>query len=142
MRNSFNNEYTTPRSAVTSIKKSPPKEPVQDPAINIAPKKKDKSEGPQKDYNKHWLIQEAEQRRITEAKQRQMQINNPVKNNQTYEKLENVNNNSGQVIDNEMRAQHKSNGGIFNGEKPSPLISDNIYANIDSTTMTFNKSQG
>ena len=51
------------------------------------PKKRDKSEA-NKDYNKHWLIQEAEQRRISEAKQKQHLNTSP-------EKIENVNNNIG-----------------------------------------------
>ena len=45
------------------------------------PRKREKSEGGgNKDYNKHWLIQEAEQRRIAEMQQRgtQYQSNSKV----------------------------------------------------------------
>jgi len=86
-----------------------------------APRKR--SEG--KDYNKHWLIQEAEQRRISEAKQKQ---NQP----QHLDKLENINNNN-----------NSSNGHEFpdyDDKRVHNNISDNIYANVDVTTLNYNKN--
>ena len=81
------------------------------------PRKREKSEGGgNKDYNKHWLIQEAEQRRISEAKQRQMEPN--------MEKMENINNNIGPEYPGGKRAQNN--------------VSDNIYANVDVGSMNTN----
>ena len=77
-----------------------------------------------KDYNKHWLIQEAEQRRISEAKQKQ---NQP----QHLDKLENINNNN------------NSNGHEYpdyDDKRVHNNISDNIYANVDVTTLNYNKN--
>ena len=89
----------------------------QAPALDQPRKLREKSEGDRsnKDYNKHWLIQEAEQRRISEAKQRQ---NQPESN---MEKLENINNN---VTGEKSRAQNN--------------VSDNIYANVDVGQMNIN----
>ena len=84
------------------------------------PRKRDKSEagGGGKDYNKHWLIQEAEQRRITEAKQRQHL-------EPGLEKMENINNNIG--------------GPEYPGEKRAQNnVSDNIYANVDVGSLNIN----
>jgi len=77
------------------------------------PKKRDKSEA-NKDYNKHWLIQEAEQRRISEAKQKQHLNTSP-------EKIENVNNNIGD-------------------KKTQSNMSDNIYANVDVGNLSYSKN--
>ena len=77
------------------------------------PKKRDKSEA-NKDYNKHWLIQEAEQRRISEAKQKQHLKTSP-------EKIENVNNNIGD-------------------KKTQSNMSDNIYANVDVGNLSYSKN--
>ena len=86
-----------------------------------APRKRSES----KDYNKHWLIQEAEQRRISEAKQKQ---NQP----QHLDKLENINNNN-----------NNSNGheyADYDDKRVHNNISDNIYANVDVTTLNYNKN--
>ena len=86
-------------------------------------KKKEKEVG-QRDYSKHWLIQEAEQRRIAEAKQKQNL--NHSSSGSGLEKIENVNNN---------------NSG-FPGDKRRDLVSDNIYANVDASNLNFNKNHG
>jgi len=145
---------------------------VIDPVV----KKREKNESAPKDYNKHWLIQEAEQRRIQEAEQRKNQEQEARKiqeaeqrrnqesehrrgtdvtwsnqyqgkNNHTnYEKFENVNNNNGLAVDNEL--MEKLNGGITNGggfnveKKTVPVISDNIYANVDPNSINMSKKQG
>ena len=79
-----------------------------------APRKKSETS---KDYNKHWLIQEAEQRRISEAQH---------KHNPANERIENV----------------KSNG--YPAGQPSSLdkrvhntVSDNIYANVDTNNLSY-----
>jgi len=87
---------------------------------NLHPKKKEKSEV--KDYSKHWLIQEAEQRRISEAKQKQ---NLNIQNGQ-IEKIENINNNN--VA--EFQTSYS--------EKRVHNISDNIYANVDPANLNYN----
>jgi len=94
---------------------------VVDPP-SLHPKKKEKSEV--KDYSKHWLIQEAEQRRISEAKQKQ---NLNIQHGQ-MEKIENINNNNVTDYQNSY------------GEKRVHNISDNIYANVDSTNLNYNKN--
>ena len=82
------------------------------------PRKREKSEGGgNKDYNKHWLIQEAEQRRISEAKQRQNM-------EPGLEKMENINNNVSPEYPGGKRAQNN--------------VSDNIYANVDVGSMNIN----
>ena len=81
-----------------------------------------------KDYNKHWLIQEAEQRRISEAKQKQ-NLSTSSSSTKTssssqgqIDKLENLNNN--QRGFGEKRAQN--------------TISDsNIYANVDPSNISY-----
>ena len=104
------------RKAESMSQLSNAKQP-QAPAPDQPRKLREKSEGDRgnKDYNKHWLIQEAEQRRISEAKQRQ---NQPEPN---MEKLENINNN---VTGEKSRAQNN--------------VSDNIYANVDVGQMNIN----
>ena len=87
------------------------------------PVKKKEKEG-QRDYSKHWLIQEAEQRRIAEAKQKQNL--NHSSSNSGLEKIENLNNN---------------NSG-YGGEKRRDMVSDNIYANVDASNLNFNKNHG
>jgi len=86
-------------------------------------KKKEKESG-QRDYSKHWLIQEAEQRRIAEAKQKQNL--NHSSSSSGLEKIENLNNN---------------NSG-YGGDKRRDLVSDNIYANVDASNLNFNKNHG
>ena len=88
------------------------------------PVKKKEKEGGQRDYSKHWLIQEAEQRRIAEAKQKQNL--NHSSSNSGLEKIENLNNN---------------NSG-YGGEKRRDMVSDNIYANVDASNLNFNKNHG
>lgn len=132
---------------------------VIDPIVKEqAPKKREKSDSVPKDYNKHWLIQEAEQRRIQEAEQRRIQeleqrkiqeseqrraqeaeqrraqSQYQVKNNQNYEKFENVNNNNVSAVDNELMG--------FGEKKSGPVITDNIYANVDPNSINLNKKQG
>jgi len=92
-------------------------------APTLQPKKKEKAEV--KDYSKHWLIQEAEQRRISEAKQKQ-NLNIP---HGQIEKIENINNNN--------------NGTEYQnsyGEKRLHNISDNIYANVDPANLNYNNN--
>jgi len=88
------------------------------------PVKKKEKEGGQRDYSKHWLIQEAEQRRIAEAKQKQNL--NHSSSSSGLEKIENLNNN---------------NSG-YGGDKRRDLVSDNIYANVDASNLNFNKNHG
>lgn len=137
---------------------TPPQQPspkVIDPVVKEQPpKKRVQSDSVAKDYNKHWLIQEAEQRRIQESEQRRIQEQEQrrvqemeqrkmqeleqrraqeaqyqVKNNHNYEKFENVNNNNNvSAVDNEL--------------KVGPIIGDNIYANVDPNSINLNKKQG
>jgi len=89
------------------------------------PRKREKSEV--KDYNKHWLIQEAEQRRISEAKQKQNLSTSSTTTTTTttsqgqIDKLENINNN------------HRA----FGEKRAHNTISDNIYANVDPSNMDY-----
>ena len=89
-----------------------------------APRKRSES----KDYNKHWLIQEAEQRRISEAKQKQnLSTSSSSTNTSTntsqgqIDKLENINNN------------HRG----FGEKRVNNTISDNIYANVDPSNISY-----
>jgi len=94
----------------------------------LQPKKKEKDT---RDYSKHWLIQEAEQRRIAEANQKQnLNLNNHSSSNSSgIDKIENINNNN--------NSEYKGH----NGEKRREHnVSDNIYANVDAGSMTFNKN--
>ena len=78
-----------------------------------------------KDYNKHWLIQEAEQRRISEAKQKQNLSTSSSSTNTSQgqiDKLENLNNN------------HR---GGFGEKRAQNTISDNIYANVDPSNISY-----
>ena len=70
-----------------------------------------------KDYNKHWLIQEAEQRRISEAKQKQT----------SAERIENVSNNNG----------YHNNSGHEKRAAAHNNVSDNIYANVDAANLSY-----
>jgi len=94
-------------------------------APSLQPKKKEKAEV--KDYSKHWLIQEAEQRRISEAKQKQ-NLNIP---HGQIEKIENINNN------NNGTDYQNSYGG---DNKRQHNISDNIYANVDPANLNYNNN--
>jgi len=94
---------------------------------SMAVKKKEK-EGGQRDYSKHWLIQEAEQRRIAEAKQKQNLNNHSSSSSSGLEKIENLNNN---------------NSGGYGGDKRRELqvSENNIYANVDAgSNLNFNKN--
>jgi len=85
------------------------------------PRKREKSEV--KDYNKHWLIQEAEQRRISEAKQKQnlpATSTNSTNHQGQIDKIENLNNN------------HHA----FGEKRVHHAISDNIYANVDPSNIS------
>ena len=91
----------------------------------LKPMKKEKET---RDYSKHWLIQEAEQRRIAEAKQKQ-NLNLAHSSSSTgLEKIENINNNNSEYSG-------------YNGEKRREHnVSDNIYANVDAANLNFNKN--
>ena len=78
-----------------------------------------------KDYNKHWLFQEAEQRRISEAKQKQ---NPPAPSTSSsqgqIDKIENLNNN------------HHA----FGEKRVHHAVSDNIYANVDPSNSSYSNN--
>merc|ERR1719422_173699 len=76
-------QHTSGQEQARGWRKSESEASVVTKGAAEAPRKRSES----KDYNKHWLIQEAEQRRISEAKQKQ---NQP----QHLDKLENINNNN------------------------------------------------
>jgi len=100
-------------------------EPVRSWQSRDQPRKREKSEV--KDYNKHWLIQEAEQRRISEAKQKQnlpSSSSSSSVNQGQNDKIENVNNNDHMF--GEKRVQH--------------TVSDNIYANVDPSNTNYSGS--
>merc|ERR1719320_1851853 len=74
VNNTVSQTTTTQSQQTTTVGAStvPDKQSREEPgngseAPSLHPKKKEKAEV--KDYSKHWLIQEAEQRRISEAKQ-------------------------------------------------------------------------
>ena len=94
------------------------------------PRKREKSEG-SRDYNKHWLYQEAEQRRISEANQKQ-NIVGPGVGQQNIEKIENINNNNGEHDTQNYADKHRSP--TLNN------ISDNIYANVDANNINYSKN--
>jgi len=73
-----------------------------------------------RDYSKHWLIQEADQRRMAEAQQKK---NLNLAQTSSLEKIENINNNNSPQPG-EKRREH--------------LVTDNIYANVDATNLNFN----
>lgn len=104
----------------------------QSTEITIQSHKKEKSES-KSDYNKHWLIQEAEQRRISEAKHKQnLNLQQPSPSSSKgspplMEKIENINNNNG-----EENIQYL--------EKRTNLVSENIYANVDPSNLNFNRN--
>ena len=114
-------QHTSGQEQTRGWRKSESAASVASKGAAEAPRKRSES----KDYNKHWLIQEAEQRRISEAKQKQ---NQP----QHLDKLENINNNS-----------NNSNGHEYpdyDDKRVHNNISDNIYANVDVTTLNYNKN--
>lgn len=112
----------------STVPASSPEKQLRDESLStteppsLHPKKKEKSEV--KDYSKHWLIQEAEQRRISEAKQKQ---NLNIQHGQ-IEKIENINNNNVSDYQNSY------------GEKRVHNISDNIYANVDPANLNYNNN--
>ena len=82
-----------------------------------------------KDYSKHWLIQEAEQRRISEAKQKQNLSSQQQQHHGQIEKIENINNNNnggGNYPEFQKRAHND--------------VSDNIFANVDPTNFSYNSN--
>jgi len=111
---------TVPASSPEKQLRDEPLSTTEAPSLH--PKKKEKAEV--KDYSKHWLIQEAEQRRISEAKQKQ---NLNIQHGQ-IEKIENINNNNVTDYQNSY------------GEKRVHNISDNIYANVDPTNLNYNNN--
>jgi len=125
--NKASSQQTRNVGASTVPASSPEKQLRDEPlstteAPSLHPKKKEKAEV--KDYSKHWLIQEAEQRRISEAKQKQ---NLNIQHGQ-IEKIENINNNNVTDYQNSY------------GEKRVHNISDNIYANVDPTNLNYNNN--
>lgn len=119
----------TPQSVWAPAAAAPQPPPVilQDTEPRTEPRKKEKGE--LKDYNKHWLIQEAEQRRISEAKQKQNL--NIMQSQIDIETRENINNNnSGSEIHNSF------------GDMRTHNVSDNIYANVDSSSSNLNHCVG
>merc|ERR1711994_109332 len=117
---------TQTEPVTSSVRSWPP--PASQAASQPAeqPRKREKSEV--KDYNKHWLIQEAEQRRISEAKQKQnLSTSSSSTNTSTntsqgqIDKLENINNN------------HRG----FGEKRVNNTISDNIYANVDPSNISY-----
>jgi len=111
---------TVPASSPEKQLRDEPLSTTEAPSLH--PKKKEKAEV--KDYSKHWLIQEAEQRRISEAKQKQ---NLNIQHGQ-IEKIENINNNNVTDYQNSY------------GEKRVHNISDNIYANVDPANLNYNNN--
>ena len=106
----------------SSVRSWPPSASQTNSQAAEQPRKREKSEV--KDYNKHWLIQEAEQRRISEAKQKQNLSTSSSSTSTSQgqiDKLENINNNQRGFGD--KRAHH--------------TISDNIYANVDPSNMGY-----
>ena len=107
----------------SSVRSWPPPASQTNSQAAEQPRKREKSEV--KDYNKHWLIQEAEQRRISEAKQKQnLPTSSSSANQGQIDKIENLNNN--QDVFGEKRAQNN--------------VSDNIYANVDPANISYSKS--
>jgi len=104
----------------------------QSTETTIQPRKKEKNDL-KSDYNNHWLIQEAEQRRISEAKQKQnlniQQISPSSSNGSSglIEKIENINNNNSEENNQYL-------------EKRTHLVSENIYANVDPANLNYNHS--
>jgi len=121
-------QLQTRNTGASTVSTSSPEKQLREEPVSateppsLHPKKKEKSEV--KDYSKHWLIQEAEQRRISEAKQKQ---NLNIQNGQ-MEKIENINNNNLPDYQNSY------------GEKRVHNISDNIYANVDPSNLNYNKN--
>lgn len=121
-------QHQTRNVGASTVPASSPEKQLRDEPLStteapsLQPKKKEKAEV--KDYSKHWLIQEAEQRRISEAKQKQ---NLNIQHGQ-IEKIENINNNNVTDYQNSY------------GEKRVHNISDNIYANVDPTNLNYNNN--
>ena len=114
---------TQTEPVTSSVRSWPPPSSQTNSQAGEQPRKREKSEV--KDYNKHWLIQEAEQRRISEAKQKQnLPTSSSSANQGQIDKIENLNNN--QDVFGEKRAQNN--------------VSDNIYANVDPANISYSKS--
>ena len=113
---------TQTEPVTSSVRSWPPPSSQTNSQAGEQPRKREKSEV--KDYNKHWLIQEAEQRRISEAKQKQnlpSSSSSSSVNQGQNDKIENVNNNDHMF--GEKRVQH--------------TVSDNIYANVDPSNTNY-----
>lgn len=118
---------TQTEPVTSSVRSWPPSGSQTSGPAGEQPRKREKSEV--KDYNKHWLIQEAEQRRISEAKQKQNLSTSSTTTSTTtsgsnqgqIDKLENINNN------------HRA----FGEKRAHNTISDNIYANVDPSNMGY-----
>ena len=117
---------TQTEPVTSSVRSWPPSASQTSGQAGEQPRKREKSEV--KDYNKHWLIQEAEQRRISEAKQKQnLSTSSSSTNTSTntsqgqIDKLENINNN------------HRG----FGEKRVNNTISDNIYANVDPSNISY-----
>ena len=119
---------TQTEPVTSSVRSWPPSASQTSGQAGEQPRKREKSEV--KDYNKHWLIQEAEQRRISEAKQKQNLSTSSSSTSTTtsgsssqgqIDKLENINNN------------HRA----FGEKRAHNTISDNIYANVDPSNMGY-----
>merc|ERR1712012_892695 len=109
--------YETSSVVRTSVSKS--QSHLHNGKQDPVPRKKSETS---KDYNKHWLIQEAEQRRISEAKQKQT----------SAERIENVNNNNG----------YHNNSGHEKRAAAHNNVSDNIYANVDAANLSYKPHSG
>jgi len=94
-----------------------------------------------KDYSKHWLIQEAEQRRINEAKQKQKQTMDKIENiNNNLEGGVNVNLNPPQPHQLPPHQQQLVKLPADLQQREKNLASENIYANIDATQLNYSRN--
>jgi len=111
------------------------------PNVDLDLQGRKKSDG-NKDYSKHWLIQEAEQRRLHE-------VNQKLSMETKVEKLENINNNSSHQTN---AASHQTNVATyqFNSQNGYPVkgedengyhgaVSENIYANVDPNHINYTR---
>jgi len=81
-----------------------------------------------KDYNKHWLIQEAEQRRIHEANLKMGKV----------DKIENINNNASHEPINHAAYHNNVKSGPGAGGREE--VSENIYANVDPNQINYSRN--
>lgn len=105
----------------------------QESQVSVQQPRKKEKETP-RDYSKHWLIQEAEQRRIAEAKQKQnlnLSHSSSSSSSSGIDKIENINNNNN---------NNSEYMGGYADKRREHNVSDNIYANVDAANMNFNKN--